>query len=803
MPSVKYDLPLLPLRDVVVFPGNVTTLFVGREPSINALNQAMAANKKILLGTQIDGSIDNPSFDEIYKVQTLATILQLIKLPDGTVKLLVEGDHRCEALKALKEKDFLKAQVKIIPESQLDPADNKNLCNFIKGKFGDFIKITKKVAPEVLSSIDAFDDVTRVIDSVASHLPISISDAQSILECEDLSKRADMLISLIQGQIDAVDVDKKIRDRVKKQMEKSQREYYLNEQIKAAQKELGDITEEGDEISQLETQIKKSGMPKEALKKAMNEFSKFKLMSPMSAEASVVRSYLDWVSNLPWKKKTKIKSNIKNALSVLDNDHYGLEEIKERILEYLAVQKRVKKLKAPVLCLVGPPGVGKTSLGQSIANATNRKFIRMSLGGVRDEAEIRGHRRTYIGSMPGKIIQKISKADSKNPLFLLDEIDKMGMDFRGDPASALLEVLDPEQNSTFSDHYLEVDFDLSEVMFVCTANSLNIPGPLLDRMEIIRIPGYIEDEKLNIAKQYLIPKQLERNGLDSNEVNFDDKAILDLIRYYTREAGVRGLERQISKVLRKSVKEIELSSKKLSQTKVTSKNLEKYNGVRKFQFGTADKEDSIGKLAGLAWTEVGGELLTIEASKVPGKGRIIKTGSLGDVMQESIQAALTVVRSRSKILGLNPSFHEKLDIHIHVPEGATPKDGPSAGIGMCTALISVLTDIPIRSDTAMTGEITLHGQVLKIGGLKEKLLAAKRAGIKQVIIPEENFPELKEFPKQITKALKIHPVKWIDEVISLALTDEPKAKSSKRQSKSKPSPVKSRSKPASPKQRSH
>ena len=803
MPSVKYDLPLLPLRDVVVFPGNVTTLFVGREPSINALNQAMVANKKILLGTQLDGSIDNPSFDEIYKVQTLATILQLIKLPDGTVKLLVEGDHRCKALKTLKEKDFLKAQVKIIPESHLDPADNKNLCNFIKGKFGDFIKLTKKVAPEVLSSIDAFDDVTRVIDSVASHLPISISDAQSILECENLSKRADMLISLIQGQIDAVDVDKKIRDRVKKQMEKSQREYYLNEQIKAAQKELGDITEEGDEISQLEKQIHKSGMPKEALKKAMSEFSKFKLMSPMSAEASVVRSYLDWVSNLPWKKKTKIKSNIKNALSVLDNDHYGLEEIKERILEYLAVQKRVKKLKAPVLCLVGPPGVGKTSLGQSIANATNRKFIRMSLGGVRDEAEIRGHRRTYIGSMPGKIIQKISKADSKNPLFLLDEIDKMGMDFRGDPASALLEVLDPEQNSTFSDHYLEVDFDLSEVMFVCTANSLNIPGPLLDRMEIIRIPGYIEDEKLNIAKQYLIPKQLDRNGLASNEVSFDDKAILDLIRYYTREAGVRGLERQISKVLRKSVKEIELSSKKLSQTKLTSKNLEKYNGVRKFQFGTADKEDSVGKLAGLAWTEVGGELLTIEASKVPGKGRITKTGSLGDVMQESIQAALTVVRSRSKILGLNPSFHEKLDIHIHVPEGATPKDGPSAGIGMCTALISVLTDIPIRSDTAMTGEITLHGQVLKIGGLKEKLLAAKRAGIKQVIIPEENYPELKEFPKQITKALQIHPVKWIDEVISLALTNEPKAKSSKRQSKSNPSPIKSRSKPASPKQRSH
>ncbi len=803
--KIKYDLPLIPLRDVVVFPGIVTTLFVGRDRSIAALNEAMGAEKKILLAAQIDGSKDEPSFKDLYKTITLANILQCIKLPDGTLKVLVEGSHRCKLVKSIKSDSFSKAQVNLIEDKVMAAQDEKNLINFIKGKFGDYIKLTKKVAPEVLSTVDALDDIARVIDSVASHLALSVEDSQSILEADDVQVRADTLIGLIQTQIDSVDVDRKIKDRVKKQMEKSQREYYLNEQIKAAQKELGDISEEGDEVTQIENQIKKSGMSKEAAKKAESELNKFKLMSPMSAEASVVRSYLDWLLNIPWKKKTKVKSDIHNALKVLDSDHYGLEEVKDRILEYLAVQKRVKKLKAPVLCLVGPPGVGKTSLGQSIANATNRKFIRMSLGGVRDEAEIRGHRRTYIGSMPGKIIQKLSKADSRNPLFLLDEIDKMGMDYRGDPASALLEVLDPEQNSTFSDHYLEVDFDLSEVMFVCTANSLNIPSPLMDRMEIIRIPGYIEDEKLNIAKQYLLPKQLERNGLSTKEVNLSDKSILDLIRYYTREAGVRGLERQIAKVLRKTVKEREMSKseQKRKVTKILPNNLEKYIGVKKFRFGSAEKENTIGKVSGLAWTEVGGELLTIEASHVPGKGKIIKTGSLGEVMQESIQAALTVVRSRSKSLGVNPAFHEKSDIHIHVPEGATPKDGPSAGIGMCTALISILTGIPVRADTAMTGEITLHGQVLKIGGLKEKLLAAKRAGIKQVIIPEENEPEIKEFPKQITKSLKILPVKWIDEVISFALTKEPNQKIVKKKSISSKSIKKTIPKDINPKRKSH
>jgi ATP-dependent Lon protease len=583
-----------------------------------------------------------------------------------------------------------------------------------------------------------------------------------------------------------MDVDKRIRNRVKGQMEKSQREYYLNEQIKAAQKELGDISEEGDEISQLEEDIAKAGLSKEALKKANNEFAKFKQMSPMSAEASVVRSYLDWLTGIPWKKRSKVKSNLNSAIEILNEDHFGLDEVKERILEYLAVQQRVKKLKAPVLCLVGPPGVGKTSLGKSIARATNRKFARMSLGGVRDEAEIRGHRRTYIGSMPGKIIQKLSKVEVKNPLFLLDEIDKMGMDHRGDPASALLEVLDPEQNNTFSDHYLEVDFDLSEVMFVCTANSLNIPSPLLDRMEIIRLPGYIEDEKLNIAKQYLIPKQLERNGLKNTEVKLSDKSILDIVRYYTREAGVRGLERQIAKIFRKSVKERVLADPKKTQSSIniTPKNLEKYCGVPKFKFGEADVEDIVGKVAGLAWTEVGGELLTIESSYVPGKGQVIKTGSLGDVMQESIQAALTVVRSRSNKLGIPNNFYEKFDVHIHVPDGATPKDGPSAGVGMCTAMISVFTGIPVRSDTAMTGEITLHGQVTKIGGLKEKLLAAKRGGIKRVIIPEDNAADLREIPSQITHALEILPVRWVDEAITQALTSEPKPIKKRRSPKS-------------------
>ncbi|MDA9142304.1 endopeptidase La [Gammaproteobacteria bacterium] len=785
MATIKYDLPLIPLRDVVIFPGVVSTLFVGRNKSINALNAAMAGEKKIILAAQKDGSIDAPLFDDLFKVASVANILQLIKLPDGTVKVLVEGAHRAQMESLESDQEFSKVRVGLIIEPKIDQKDGENLMRFVKAKFHDFIKLTKKIAPEVLASIDALDDLSRVIDSIAGHLPMDIKLKQEILETPDFQLRAEILITFIESQLDVMDVDKKVRNRVKGQMEKSQREYYLNEQIKAAQKELGDINEEEDELTQLESDIEKAGMSKEALKKAKNEFTKFKQMSPMSAEASVVRSYLDWLTAVPWKKKSKVKSDLKSAINILDEDHFGLDEVKERILEYLAVQQRVKKLKAPVICLVGPPGVGKTSLGKSIARATNRKFARMSLGGVRDESEIRGHRRTYIGSMPGKIIQKLSKVETKNPLFLLDEIDKMGMDHRGDPASALLEVLDPEQNNTFSDHYLEVDFDLSEVMFVCTANSLNIPRPLLDRMEIIRIPGYIEDEKLNIAKQYLIPKQLERNGLDEKEVKLSDPSILDIVRHYTREAGVRGLERQIAKIFRKSVKERVLSdSKKLkSSINITPKNLEKYCGVPKFTFGQADIENIVGKVSGLAWTEVGGELLTIETSYVPGKGRVIKTGSLGDVMQESIQAALTVVRSRSEKLGISADVYEKYDVHIHVPDGATPKDGPSAGVGMCTALISVFTGIPVRSDTAMTGEITLHGQVTKIGGLKEKLLAAKRGGIKRVIIPEENAADIREIPSQITHALEIIPVRWVDEVISQALISEPKPLKKKRASK--------------------
>ena len=800
MATIKYDLPLIPLRDVVIFPGVVSTLFVGRNKSINALNAAMAGEKKIILAAQKDGSIDAPLFDDLFKVASVANILQLIKLPDGTVKVLVEGAHRAQMESLESDQDFSKVRVGLIIEPKIHQKDGENLTRFVKAKFHDFIKLTKKIAPEVLASIDALDDLSRVIDSIAGHLPMDIKLKQEILETPDFQLRAEILITFIESQLDVMDVDKKVRNRVKGQMEKSQREYYLNEQIKAAQKELGDINEEEDELTQLESDIEKAGMSKEALKKAKNEFTKFKQMSPMSAEASVVRSYLDWLTAVPWKKKSKVKSDLKSAINILDEDHFGLDEVKERILEYLAVQQRVKKLKAPVICLVGPPGVGKTSLGKSIARATNRKFARMSLGGVRDESEIRGHRRTYIGSMPGKIIQKLSKVETKNPLFLLDEIDKMGMDHRGDPASALLEVLDPEQNNTFSDHYLEVDFDLSEVMFVCTANSLNIPRPLLDRMEIIRIPGYIEDEKLNIAKQYLIPKQLERNGLDEKEVQLSDPSILDIVRHYTREAGVRGLERQIAKIFRKSVKERVLAdSKKLkSSINITPKNLEKYCGVPKFTFGQADIENIVGKVSGLAWTEVGGELLTIETSYVPGKGRVIKTGSLGDVMQESIQAALTVVRSRSEKLGISADVYEKYDVHIHVPDGATPKDGPSAGVGMCTALISVFTGIPVRSDTAMTGEITLHGQVTKIGGLKEKLLAAKRGGIKRVIIPEENAADIREIPSQITHALEIIPVRWVDEVISQALISEPKPSKKKRVSKniSKNKNIASRSSPS-------
>ena len=774
MKDIKVDLPIIPLRDVVVFPGIVTTLFVGRPKSVEALNAAMSSNKKLVLVSQIDPSVEDPNFSDIYKSASISNLLQLIKLPDGTMKVLVEGFKRCNIENVVEKDSYSIARVTELNDVPLKDQDSVNLVRLIKAKFEDYINVTKRIPPEIVSTVDSLDDLSRLSDTIASHLPLETSKKQEILEAIDLKAKSEMILTILESHLDVVDVEKKIRGRVKKQMEKSQREYYLNEQIKAAQKELGEIGEEPDELDSLEEKINTSGMPKDALKKAKSELSKFKHMSPSSAEASVVRSYLDCLIEVPWKKKSKVKSDIQASLDILEEDHYGLEEVKERIIEYLAVQKRVKAMKAPVLCLVGPPGVGKTSLGESIARATNRKFIRMSLGGVRDESEIRGHRRTYIGSMPGKIIQKLSKVGVKNPLFLRDEIDKIGMDHRGDPAAALLEVLDPEQNNTFSDHYLEVDYDLSEVMFVCTANSLNIPTPLLDRMEIIRIPGYIEDEKLNIAKKYLLPKQIERNGLKSNELNIKKEVLLSLIRYYTREAGVRGLERQIAKILRKVVKE-RLLKKAVSKkaTNISNKNLDKYSGVKKFKYGIAEKDNAIGQVTGLAWTEVGGELLTIEASNIKGKGRIIKTGSLGDVMQESIQAALTVVRSRSDSLGIDSDFYEKYDVHIHVPEGATPKDGPSAGGAMAISLISVFTGIPVRADTAMTGEITLRGQILKIGGLKEKLLAAKRGGIKNVIIPKENMPDLQEIPKQITDSLEIKPVEWIDEIINFALTDEP------------------------------
>ena len=774
MKDIKVDLPIIPLRDVVVFPGIVTTLFVGRPKSVEALNAAMSSNKKLVLVSQIDPSVEDPNFSDIYKSASISNLLQLIKLPDGTMKVLVEGFKRCNIENVIEKDSYSIARVTELNDVPLKDQDSVNLVRLIKAKFEDYINVTKRIPPEIVSTVDSLDDLSRLSDTIASHLPLETLKKQEILEAIDLKAKSEMILTILESHLDVVDVEKKIRGRVKKQMEKSQREYYLNEQIKAAQKELGEIGEEPDELDSLEEKINTSGMPKDALKKAKSELSKFKHMSPSSAEASVVRSYLDCLIEVPWKKKSKVKSDIQASLDILEEDHYGLEEVKERIIEYLAVQKRVKAMKAPVLCLVGPPGVGKTSLGESIARATNRKFIRMSLGGVRDESEIRGHRRTYIGSMPGKIIQKLSKVGVKNPLFLLDEIDKIGMDHRGDPAAALLEVLDPEQNNTFSDHYLEVDYDLSEVMFVCTANSLNIPTPLLDRMEIIRIPGYIEDEKLNIAQKYLLPKQIERNGLKSNELNIKKEVLLSLIRYYTREAGVRGLERQIAKILRKVVKD-RLLKKAVSKkvTNISNKNLDKYSGVKKFKYGIAEKDNAIGQVTGLAWTEVGGELLTIEASNIKGKGRIIKTGSLGDVMQESIQAALTVVRSRSDSLGIDSDFYEKYDVHIHVPEGATPKDGPSAGGAMAISLISVFTGIPVRADTAMTGEITLRGQILKIGGLKEKLLAAKRGGIKNVIIPKENMPDLQEIPKQITDSLEIKPVEWIDEIINFALTDEP------------------------------
>lgn len=766
------ELPLLPLRDVVVYPHMVIPLFVGRDKSIRALEAAMAADKQVLLVAQKSASVDEPGSDDVYRVGTVSNILQLLRLPDGTVKVLVEGGYRAKLDAVADGEDYLTAVAQELTAEIIEAREGEALVRSTLAQFEKYVNLSKKIPSEVLTSLSGIDEPGRLADTIAAHMTMDLVQKQNVLEIPDVRERLEHLMAVMEAEIDLLQVEKRIRGRVKKQMEKSQREYYLNEQMKAIQKELGELDEAPNEAEELEKKIKQAGMSKEAEEKVKAELNKLKMMSPMSAEASVVRSYIDWMVNVPWKKRSKIKQDLAFAEEVLNRDHYGLDEVKDRILEYLAVQKRVKKIKGPVLCLVGPPGVGKTSLGESIAKATNRKFVRMALGGVRDEAEIRGHRRTYIGSLPGKIVQKMAKAGVRNPLFLLDEVDKMGMDHRGDPASALLEVLDPEQNSTFNDHYLEVDYDLSDVMFICTSNSLNIPAPLLDRMEIIRIPGYTEDEKVNIAERYLKPKQMRNNGLRDNELVIEESAVRDLIRYYTREAGVRGLEREVAKICRKVVKEFSLG-KKSGPIVVAAANLENYCGVRKFTFGVAEEKNQIGQVTGLAWTQVGGELLTIEAVAVVGKGRQVKTGSLGDVMQESIQAALTVVRSRSQVLGIPASYHEKHDLHIHVPEGATPKDGPSAGVGMCTALVSVMTGIPVRSDVAMTGEITLRGQVLRIGGLKEKLLAAHRGGIKTVIIPDENEPDLKEIPENIKSDMKIKPVKWIDEVLQIALERVP------------------------------
>ncbi|PAA39205.1 endopeptidase La [Pseudomonas fragi] len=787
------ELPLLPLRDVVVYPHMVIPLFVGREKSIEALEAAMTGDKQILLLAQKNPADDDPGEDALYRVGTIATVLQLLKLPDGTVKVLVEGEQRGAVEHFGQADGYLSAEVSLIDEVAAPDRESEVFVRSLLSQFEQYVQLGKKVPAEVLSSLNSIDEPSRLVDTMAAHMALKIEQKQEILEIIDLQARVEHVLALLDAEIDLLQVEKRIRGRVKKQMERSQREYYLNEQMKAIQKELGDGDEGHNEIEELKKRIDAAGLPKDAMAKAQAELNKLKQMSPMSAEATVVRSYIDWLVQVPWKAQSKVRLDLKRAEDILDADHYGLDEVKERILEYLAVQKRVKKIRGPVLCLVGPPGVGKTSLAESIAHATNRKFVRMALGGVRDEAEIRGHRRTYIGSMPGRLIQKMTKVGVRNPLFLLDEIDKMGSDMRGDPASALLEVLDPEQNHNFNDHYLEVDYDLSDVMFLCTSNSMNIPPALLDRMEVIRLPGYTEDEKINIAVKYLAPKQIEANGLKKGELAFDNEAIRDMIRYYTREAGVRGLERQIAKICRKAVKEHALE-KRFAVT-VTPELLENFLGVRKFSYGLAEVQDQIGQVTGLAWTQVGGELLTIEAAVVPGKGQLIKTGSLGDVMVESITAALTVVRSRAKSLGIPLDFHEKRDIHIHMPEGATPKDGPSAGVGMCTALVSALTLIPVRADVAMTGEITLRGQVLAIGGLKEKLLAAHRGGIKTVIIPEENVRDLKEIPDNIKQDLQIKPVKWIDEVLQIALQYAPEplpdvapeivAKDDKRESDSK------------------
>ena len=765
-------LPVLPLRDVAVYPHMVIPLFVGREKSVIALDKAMSADKEILLVAQTQADVDDPGKDDIYEIGTISTILQLLKLPDGTVKVLVEGVRRARLLGIETDEHFSAEVEELLEDETYDEKEMDVLSRSVMSRFEQYVKLNKKIPPEVLTSLAGIDHPGRLADTVAAHMALKLSDKQKVLEVHDVTKRLEYVHGLVDGEIDVLRIEKRIRGRVKQQMEKSQREYYLNEQMKAIQKELGEMEDVPDELSELEQKIGKAGMSKEAKEKSTSELKKLKLMSPMSAEATVVRNYIDWLLKAPWKKRTKVFQNLEEAEQVLEEDHYGLEKVKERILEYLAVQQRVKKLKGPILCLVGPPGVGKTSLGQSIARATNRKFVRMSLGGMRDEAEIRGHRRTYIGSMPGKIIQNMSKAKVRNPLFLLDEVDKMSMDFRGDPSSALLEVLDPEQNFTFNDHYLEVDFDLSEVMFVCTANSLNIPAPLLDRMEVIRLSGYTEDDKLNIAKRYLIPKQMKNNGVEETELKISDSAVLDAIRYYTREAGVRNLERELANVCRKIVKKLLLKPRK-GVIRVNHRNIGKYLGVQQFRYGRAEENDQIGQVTGLAWTEGGGELLTIEAAIVPGKGKLIHTGQLGDVMKESIQAAMTVARSRADMLGIDNEFQQKNDVHIHVPEGATPKDGPSAGIGMCAALVSALTKIPARANVAMTGEITLRGEVLPIGGLKEKLLAARRGGIDTVLIPAENKKDLVEIPKNIKDKLNILLVKWIDEVFELALQYSP------------------------------
>ncbi len=772
--ATSKQLPMLPLRDVVVYPQMVIPLFVGRAKSILALDAVMSTHKQILLVAQKDAGIDDPSEDDLYRVGSLATVLQMLKLPDGTVKVLVEGNQRVAIRRVLQSDPFPVAEYdEISGAGEFSGTGADALVRALNAEFEQYVSLSKKVPAEVVTMVAGIENAGRLVDTMATHMVLSLAQKQQILEIFDIRERVDFLRKLIESELDVLQVDQRVRGRVKKQMEKSQREYYLNEQMKAIQRELGENEDSPNEIQHLEKRVADAGMPKAALEKARAELNKLKMMSPMSAEASVLRSYVDWMVNVPWQQRSKIKHDLARAERILNQDHYGLDEVKERILEFLAVQKRVKKLKGPVLCLVGPPGVGKTSLGESIARATGRKFVRMSLGGIRDEAEIRGHRRTYIGSLPGKLVQKLAKAGVKNPLFLFDEVDKIGMDHRGDPASALLEVLDPEQNNTFNDHYLEVDYDLSEVMFICTSNSLNIPAPLLDRMEVIRIPGYTEDEKLKIAERYLLPKQRKANGLKSGELELDEAATRDIIRYYTREAGVRGLEREIAKICRKVVTQ-HVRGESTAAYKVDGAKLEDLLGVRKFDYGRAEEENQIGQVTGLAWTSAGGELLTIEASATYGKGNVIKTGSLGDVMQESIQAALTVVRTQSQVLGIRRDFNQRNDLHIHVPEGATPKDGPSAGVGMCTAFISVLTGIPVRADVAMTGEITLRGQVLKIGGLKEKLLAAHRGGIRTVIIPRENERDLKEIPENIKADLDIRPVKWIHEVLQIALERMPK-----------------------------